>query len=340
MSISQLAKDLNLAKSTVSRALNSYPDISLETRDRVQKRAKEIGYVPNSVAQRLKLGKSNTIGVVLPPPLASGSYIEPFYSTMLGSLVPELEKSGFQLLVTTQNTAVSDDDVGSYQKMVQRGHVDALLILRTRVNDKRVALAVQNDFPFITYGRTQNEMPYAWVDIDHEQAIYMATTRQIKRGHKQIAFINTKSHYNYAKLRNEGYLSALEENNIPFYTRWLMESGLTIQDGYNTAMELLRIQPRPTSIVCTSDDIAIGVMTACRKLEIIPGKDIAIMGLGNSPASKHSSPPLTSIETFPNLLGEKIGQFILQRIEGKAPKSLHYTQETKIVERLSDPVLY
>lgn len=104
-------------------------------------------------------------------------------------------------------------------------------------------------------------------------------------------------------------------------------------------MELLRIHPRPTSIVCTSDDIAIGVMTACRKIGVTPGKNIAVMGFGNSPAAEYTSPPLTSIEAFPNKLGAKVGQFFTERLKGTVPDDLHYVQTTQIVERSSDPAL-
>ncbi|TCS36682.1 LacI family DNA-binding transcriptional regulator [Reinekea marinisedimentorum] len=339
MSITQLAKDLNLSKSTVSRALNDYPDVSFETRERVQKRAEEIGYIPNPVAQRLKQGKSNAVGVVLPPPLDNGAFIEPFYSTMLGSLVIELEKSGLQLLVTTQKTSASDDDVVSYRKMFQRGLVDALLILRTHSNDPRVEFALQHNFPFVTYGRTEKETKHTWVDVDHEQAIYSAVIRQVGRGHRQIAFISTKSRYNYAQLRTEGYVQALKDSGIPFYPRWLVESGLNIDDGYRTALKLLKTEPRPTSIVCTTDDIAIGTMTACREFGLVPGKDIAIMGYGNSAACEHTSPPLTSIEAFPKQLGEKIGKFFTERLDGNTSDALQHVQSTKIIERDSDPVL-
>lgn len=337
MSLADLAKDLNLSKSTVSRALNFYSDVAPETRERVQKRAEEIGYIANPVAQRLKIGKSNAIGVVLPPPLSNGSFIEPFYSTMLGALVPVLEKSGLQLFVTIQQTTASDDDVNSYQRMVKRGLVDALLILRTRADDSRVSLASKSNSPFVTYGRTNQELSHFWVDIDHKQAIYMAVSRQISRGHRQVAFINTNARYNYAQLRNEGYLCALKAAGIPYYPRWAVESDLTVQDGYTSALKLLHMHPRPTSIVCTSDDVAIGAMTACREIGIEPGKNIAIMGLGNSPASLHTTPTLTSIETFPNLIGQKLGYFLQQCLQEEPTKYLQYQQRVEIVERLSDP---
>lgn len=339
MSIADLAKDLNLSKSTVSRALNYYADVAPETRARVQQRAAEIGYIPNPVAQRLKVGRSDAVGVVLPPPLANGTYIEPFYSKMLGALVPELETAGLQLLVTTQQTTASDDDVNSYRRMVQRGLVDALLILRTRVNDPRVALAVQHDFPFVTYGRTDCQAPYAWVDVDHEQAIYMAVKRQISRGHRHIAFLNTQSHYNYARLRTEGYKRALEEAGLPLYPRWLAEAGLTEQEGFQAGSKLLAMQPRPTAIICTSDDMAIGVMAACRSHGFEPGKDMAIMGYGNSPATEYSSPPLTSIDASPECIGRQIGLFLQQRLQGKPADTMRYEQKVRIVERQSDPVM-
>lgn len=337
MSLAALARDLNLSKSTVSRALNDYTDVSIETRERVRVRAAELGYVANPLAQRLKRGRADAVGVVLPPPLSNGTYIEPFYSMMLGSLVVELEKANLQLLVTTQKSTVPDNDTESYLRMMQGGNVDALLILRTRVNDPRVALAVQNNFPFVTFGRTQCEIPYSWADVDNEQAFYLAVKRQLQRGHREVAFINTATHYNYASLRLQGYKKALDEAAIPFDPQLVQVAGLTNRDGYAAARLLLQNKKVPTAMVCTTDDLAIGAMAACREAGIEPGRDIAVTGFGNHPAAAFSSPPLTTIEPDPSTIGQTIGNYLRRRLRGETTELLHYLQPVKIIERHSDP---
>lgn len=336
MSLSALAKDLKLSTSTVSRALNGYSDVAYDTRQRVMQRAIELGYIPNPVARRLKGARTNMIGVVLPPPLVNGMLIEPFYSSMLGALVFELQASGLKLLITNQHSNESDDDVRGYQDMVQQKLVDAILILRTRVNDLRVNFAQQQNLSFITFGRTQSSTPHAWVDVDHFDAFYQATARQISRGHKHIAFINTPSEFNYAQLRHEGYKQCLLDHQLIYRSEWQMVGGLTEMDGYVLASRLLKVQPIPTAIVCATDDIAIAAMAACRHLGLRPGKDISLIGYGNTPGAAYSSPPLTSMDPFPKETGKQLGIFFSRRIFQPGETDFQHLQKAKLIVRESD----
>ncbi|MBP2199986.1 MULTISPECIES: LacI family DNA-binding transcriptional regulator [Pantoea] len=336
MSLSELAKDLKLSTSTVSRALNGYSDVAYDTRQRVMQRAIELGYIPNPVARRLKGGKTNMIGVVLPPPLVNGMLVEPFYSSMLGALVFELQASGLKLLITNQHSNESDDDVRGYQDMVQQKLVDAILILRTRVNDLRVKFAQQQNVSFITFGRTQSSTPHAWVDVDHFDAFYQATARQIARGHKHIAFINTSAEFNYARLRHEGYKQCLLDHQLLYRNEWQMVGGLTEMDGYVLASRLLKVQPIPTAIVCATDDIAIGAMAACRLLGLQPGKDISLIGYGNTPGATYSSPPLTTMDPFPKENGKQLGIFFSRRIFQPGEADFQHLQQARLIVRESD----
>lgn len=336
MSLSELAKDLKLSKSTVSRALNGYSDVAFDTRQRVTQRAIELGYIPNPVAKRLKGGRTNMIGVVLPPPLVNGMLIEPFYSSMLGALVFELQASGLKLLITNQQSGESEEDVRSYQSMVQQNLVDAILILRTRVNDLRVDFAQQHSLPFITFGRTQSHMPHAWVDVDHFDAFYQATARQIARGHRHIAFINTSTEFNYAQLRHDGYKQCLQDNQVIYRKEWQMTGGMTEMDGYVLASRLLKVQPRPTAIICATDYIAIGAMAACRLMGLQPGKDISLIGYGNTPGTTYTNPPLTTIDPFPKENGKQLGIFFDRHIFQAGELKFHHLQKTQIIVRESD----
>lgn len=336
ISLSALAADLKLSKSTVSRALNGYSDVAWDTRQRVMQRASELGYIPNPVAKRLKGGSTNMIGVVLPPPLVNGMLVEPFYSSMLGALVFELQASGLQLLLTNQRSGESTEDVRSYQEMVQQNLVDAILILRTRVHDLRVDFAQQQQLPFITFGRTQSTAPHAWVDVDHFDAFYLATARQISRGHRQIAFINTSTEFNYARLRHEGYKQCLQDNQLLYRQEWQMTGGLTEMDGYVLASRLLKVQPLPTAIVCATDDIAIGAMAACRLLGLQPGKDISLIGYGNSPGTAYTNPPLTTIDPFPKHHGKQLGIFFSRYLDRDDPSQFQHLQQAELIIRDSD----
>jgi len=333
MSLDQLAKDLGLSKSTVSRALNGYSDVAVNTRARIQARANEINYAPNAIAARLKRGRSQAIGVVLPPPKCNDYYVEPFYSKLLSALAPELEAGGFQLLVSTQPASSADDDVDSYRRMIQMGWVDALLFVRTHVHDRRVAYAVQQSVPFITFGRTECPVPYAWADADNEQALYLATRLQIDLGHHRIAFLNAAPCYNYARLRQVGYARAMAEAGLPVHPPWLRQGGIGEQDGYTLCRDLLALQPRPTALVCTADGMAIGAMACCRDHGLLPGRDLSIIGYGNHPAAQYTTPPLTSIDPSPHLIGQQMGRYLVQRLTNQPSALLQHIEPVHMVLR-------
>ncbi|HRP06502.1 MAG TPA: LacI family DNA-binding transcriptional regulator, partial [Opitutaceae bacterium] len=182
MSIVSLARDLDLSISTVSRALNGYKDVSPETRERIRKRASEIGYRPNPGARRLKSGKTCAVGMILPAVSEGNHGVDSVYSGLMGGVATELEAADYHLIATVQTRTDPDRETALYENLVHASWVDALIIGRTRVNDPRVALARKARIPFVTYGRTNSSEPYAWVDTDNEQAFYLLTKRQIESG--------------------------------------------------------------------------------------------------------------------------------------------------------------
>lgn len=161
MSIVLLAKNLGLSISTVSRALNGYDDVSAATRERVALRAKAIGYRPNPSARRLGAGKTSAIGVILPAASSTGQAVDSMYSSLLCGVVTEIEPAGYHLLASMQAKHDAAREAALYENFIRGGWVDALLIVRTRVHDARLELCRAAKIPFVTYGRTESDEPYA-----------------------------------------------------------------------------------------------------------------------------------------------------------------------------------
>lgn len=337
MSIVLLARDLGLSISTVSRALNGYEDVAPATRDRIFQRAREIGYRPNPGARRLKSGKTSLVGVILPSAGDGVRFVDSVASSLLGGVEAELEVGGYSLIATMQTRSDPVRESALYENFIKGGWVDALLIVRTRVNDPRVVFARRAHIPFVTYGRTETMAPYAWVDTDNEQAFYLATQRQVEFGHQRIALLNGPLEYYFARLREKGYASALARHGIAL-DRSLMRNGdLSEMSGYAMCGSLLSLPAPPTAIVCATDAMAIGAIAACRERGIEVGKAVSIVGYGNSSASAFSDPPLTTIDhaVFDN--GRHIGQSLLRLLRGEAkPADIHYLEPVVLVPRNSD----
>ena len=185
MSIKKLAASLGLSKSTVSRALNGYTDVSEETRNKVIKAAQEMDYKPNATARRLASGKSHNIGIILPS--STQLFVSSAFSKVLAGVSTMLAKHDYQLIVTT--VSASQDELQVYSDFITSGLVDALFIVRTRINDERISLLKKYHFPYVCYGFEIGYEPDSFVDVDNEQAFYMLTKRQIELGHTRIAFL-------------------------------------------------------------------------------------------------------------------------------------------------------
>jgi len=337
MSIVLLARDLGLSISTVSRALNGYDDVSPETKQRVMKRAREIGYRPNPGARRLKSGKTSLVGVILPAATDGVRFVDSVASSLLGGVEVELENGGYSLIATMQTRNDLQREAALYENFIRGGWVDALLLVRTRVSDARVELVRKAHLPFVTYGRTETPEAYAWVDTDNEKAFYLATLRQIEFGHSRIALLNGPLEYTFARLREKGYVRALAKHRIGQDRLLMLNGDLTEVSGYALCRSLLVSAEPPTAIVCATDAMAIGAIAACRERGIAVGRAMSIVGYGNSSASAFSDPPLTTIDhaVFDN--GRHIGQSLLRLIRGEAkPADIHYLEPVVLVPRKSD----
>jgi len=337
MSIVLLARDLGLSISTVSRALNGYHDVAPATKQRVLKRAREIGYRPNPGARRLKSGRSSLVGVILPAASDGVRFVDSVASSLLGGVEVELENGGYGLIATMQTRNDLEREAALYGNFIKGGWVDALLLVRTRVADPRVELVRKAHIPFVTYGRTETAEPYAWVDTDNEKAFYLVTLRQIEFGHERIALLNGPLEYNFVRLREKGYTRALAKHRIAPDRLLMLNGDLSEVSGYALCRSLLVSAVPPTAIVCATDAMAIGAIAACRERGMAVGREISIAGYGNSSASGFCDPPLTTIDhaVFEN--GRHIGQSLLRLLRAEAkPADIHYLEPVVLVPRKSD----
>jgi LacI family transcriptional regulator len=337
VSIVHLARDLGLSISTVSRALNGYEDVSAETRQRVFKRAREVGYRPNPGARRLKSGRTQLVGIIVPSVGDSGQFVDSVYSNLLGGVEGELESAGYSLIATMQARHDPAREAALYDNFIRGGWVDALLIVRTRLDDPRIELARKALVPFVTFGRTNSSEPYAWVDADNERAFEIATQRQIDFGHRRIALLNGPPQYYFAQLRQSGYLRAMQRAGIRPESQWMLHGDVTEVSGYSLCRSLLLAAEPPTAILCATDTMAMGAVAACRERGIVVGRDISIMGYGNSSASQFCDPPLTTIDHAAFETGKHVGQALLQLLRGEAqPEQIQRLEPVVLVARKSD----
>ena len=331
MSIKKLAEHLGLSKSTVSRALNGYSDVNSGTRDKVLKAAQELGYKANPTAKRLASGKSHNIGIILPA--NSRTFVSQAFSKVLAGASEFLARHDYQLIVTTFSEWQDEQQV--YLDFITSGLVDGVFIVRTRIDDQRIAILNKHQFPYVCFGFEQGFSSDSFVDVDNRQAFYAMTKRQIALGHSHIAFLDAPIDLTLSLARKKGYLQAMNEAKLSIDERWLLNGELNEGDAMKMTKGVMSLAKRPTSILCADDTMALGTIAACEELGYLPGVDIAIAGYGDYEHSRYTKPSITTLKYDSYAVGEEMAKLLLNKLENKAFDIQNWFQ-AEIVARQSD----
>ncbi|TAG26578.1 MAG: LacI family transcriptional regulator [Burkholderiales bacterium] len=331
MSIQALADSLGISISTVSRALNGYSDVSASTRQKVFDAAKAMNYSPHPVAHRLATGKTGAVAIL--NPARSGQAIDGSSAILHTGVTQVMREHKYFVLSLTLPTG--EDEATELERLLAGRLVDGVVVTRTRTQDSRVSLLQQRNIPFVTHGRTIENAPHAWVDVDHEGVVAQATSALIERGHRRIAFINGMVHMSFAHLRDQGFRSAISQAGLALEHCPIHYTELTGQMGRHVAAQLLagNAMQRPTAFVCASDLMAIGVMSAIRDAGLQVGQDVSVFGQGNTEAGLLSAPPLASTEHDLLLHGQHIARLLLQQIAGEDGSIMHWLESSRLLLR-------
>ena len=316
-SLRRFASSLGLSITTVSRALDGYPDVSPATRERVLKAAAEAGYHPNSAARRLRKGSGETVALVMPS--EPGRFYEPVFVELLAAVGERLAAQHYDLVLLAARPG--PDEMAVYRRLVEGRRADALIVVRTRRVDERVIFLQSKGVPFVCHGRTDVATPYAFIDGDGESGFRDVTARLIARGHRRIALLSAPSDLMFTVFRTSGWRRALAEAGLAGGDL-IAEGTPTEEGGYALAKAFLARAERPTALVCATDRMAIGAMRAAGEFGLKIGTDIAITGHDNIQAATLTDPALTTMELPLREVGERVADMVLARLGGADPRDL------------------
>lgn len=339
MSITELAQSLGISTSTVSRALNGYTDVSVKTRLRVEAAAKAIGYQPHPVAHRLATGRTGAIALV--SSVRAGNFLDATFAALVSGTAEALRPHHYFALSVVLPTG--EDELPELSRFLDGRLVDGILLARTRTNDPRVTLLQQRGVPFVTHGRTQVNAPHAWVDADNEQAFLLATERLIGLGHKNIAFINGHPHMTFAALREQGFRSAISAHGLNPVHCPVRHGEISAASGEHIATDLIAnysistgTSSTITAILCATDAIALGAMAAIRRVGLTVGRDVSVIGYGNTEAGLYADPPLTTIDHAVVDNGRHLADLLMRQISGETTPPLSRLEPVHLIARQSD----
>jgi LacI family transcriptional regulator len=274
MNLRELAESLGLSQTTVSRALNGYPEVAEGTRARVLAAARRHNYMPNARAKGLATGRTNAIGHIIPTS-HSHEIVNPVFSDFILGAGEVYREQGFDMVLSL---VADDEQARVYHELAARGTVDGIILHAPRVGDPRIAFLREVGLPFVVHGRASTgETDYSWVDVNNRRAFLRATEFLIDLGHRRIALINGLEHMDFAARRRQGYEDALAGRGLPLDAALVRHDAMTEAHGYESARALLAGRPAPTAFLAASIIVALGVRRAVEEAGLRPGRDVSIV---------------------------------------------------------------
>ncbi|TYR80924.1 LacI family DNA-binding transcriptional regulator [Priestia megaterium] len=305
--IRDIAKKAGVSVSTVSRVLNNHPYVSDQKRKRVEEIIDELNYEQNMNAVHLSKGKTQMVAIVLP------FVNHPYFSMLLEGIASEALKAQYQLVICQTNYEVQKEV--DALNMLKTKQVDGVIIC-SRASDWNVIEHYQMYGPIIICENTK-ERSIPSVYIDHFGAFEQALTYLNKEGHRHIGYCIGRHAGTNSQQRAAAYHNYLKKVGEPFRPEWVFEGCLYVTDGDWIVKQLLNMKKRPTALLVTNDQVAVGVMTRCAQEGISVPSDIAIIGFDNHPLTSYLQ--ITTIQLPLIEMGEKLFYLFLhpehQKIE-------------------------
>lgn len=330
ITLEDIAKQLNVSRVTVSKALRGHPDISQEMTKRVRKIAEEVGYSPNIIARTLSARRSNMIGLVVPKiaHFFFGSVIESVYNTAY--------ENNFETILTVSQEHAERER--KHLQMLVSMRVDGIIIsISQETQDLEIFRWIKKmRVPLLFLDRCPTPPPpgFSSVLVDDLGGTMRAVEHAIAMGYRKLAYLGGNPHINIGKDRFSGFEKALDRHGIPLRKNWVIQGGFGRDDGYNGFMQLHRSGELPEFIFAVTYPVALGVYEAAKVLGVRIPQDIDIMCFGDSDVSRFITPSLSCVNQPTQELGAKAVKLMLELIaKPDATEDEHVVVPTDLILR-------
>nr|WP_209855844.1 LacI family transcriptional regulator [Rhizobium herbae] len=298
------------AVTTVSRALSNAPQISAETRKRVQEVAAEIGYLPDRAAQRLKTGRTNVICVLLDP----HEEILGYGISLMHGLAKALRDTSYHLIVMPN--FISGANIDAVRHIVRNGMADGLIFSRTEPFDPRVRLLLENGFPFVTHGRTEFTTPHPYVDYDNFSFAYEATKRLIARGRRKPMIILPPKRMTFSQHLLHGFMTAVREAGVAYEIPDEIDLDCPVEQIRDYMSRRAGQPDAPDGFACGGEVSALATITGMSDHGLTLGLEYDIVAKRTSKLLSQIQPKVETIYEDLTDTGEQMGRVLLARIAG------------------------
>lgn len=312
--IYDIAAKLNIAASSVSRALSNTGHINEKTRARVLETAAALNYKPNTLAANLRKGQSKTIGVVVP------RINQNFFSNVIAGIEEASYQKGYNLIIC-QSNEVHEKEIQCIQTLINQ-HVDCIVISVSAdgTDYKHLQNVIDSGIPLIQFDRVAEELRTLKVINDTEQVSMEAVVHMIEQGYKRIALLEGPQNLAIFRQRKTGYMNALKKYNIPVIDELVVENAWTKELGAQATKRLLSLSDPPDAIFAsTSDFSALGVLEVALAMGIKVPSELGICGYSNEAFTEMTSPSITTIDQFSVHMGKMVANLYFKEMNREEP---------------------
>lgn len=335
MNLKELSELLGLSPTTVSRALNDYPEVREATRKRVKEAALAHNYNPDTRAKGLATGRSMAIGHVIPLS-TQHEMVNPVFADFIAGAGEIYSQNGYDILLSVV-ADVNEED--AYRKFQSSRSVDGVIVHGPHADDPRIELLESLGIPFVVHGRAgENEDSYSWVDVNNRHSFQRATELLLDLGHRRIALLNGLETMDFARRRREGYEAAMNARNIDIDPALMTSAEMTEELGFRNAKNMLTADVPPTAFLVSSMSMAIGVRRAIDAAGKILGRDVSVV-IHDDDLSylKNGSdiPIFTAARSSVRQAGRLCAEMLINKIANPEQENQHLLLESELMIGLS-----
>lgn len=330
VTLKQIAEALGVSAMTVSRALNNRSNVDVNTRERILKKARSMGYTPNHVAKSLVSQRTFTLGVVIP----EISHV--FFAEVISGIEEVAYKMDYQLILT--NSAESYVRERKAIQTLRSKRVDGILVScsETTKDFTHFREVIRSDTPLVFFDRCIEGLGVSTVNVDDRLAAKKVTQHMIDHGYERIACLHGPG-ISIGKERLDGYKEALTENNIPVEETLIVESGFLERGGYKAMEKILELpaERRPRAVVTVNDPVALGAIERIEEMNLTVPGDIAIAGFSDDIRSGLVKCPLTTVKQPTGEMGRQAAEKLINTIQNKDELPEKIELKTELIIRKS-----
>ncbi|WP_445456779.1 LacI family DNA-binding transcriptional regulator [Flavobacterium sp. HNIBRBA15423] len=333
VTLKQIAKELDVSISTVSKSLKNSSEISEDTRLKVQAFAKLYNYKPNNIALSLKNKKTKTIGIIIP------EIVHHFFATVISGIEQVANEQGYNVIVCLSDESFDKEVINL--EMLANGSTDGFIMSLSKETQQKkdfhhLQEVINQGMPIVMFDRVANEILADKVIIDDLLAAYQAVNYLIEEGRKKIALITTVDYVSVGKLRTEGYIKALTDHNIIIDEKIVLK--IEDIDNCSDVIQKLIIENEIDAVFAVNELFAVVAIKEALKKGVKIPEEMSIIAFTDGIISKFSTPTITTVSQNGVKMGRKAAEMLIERLETEDEEEERYRTEvieTNLISRES-----